>query len=114
MQLNWIALAVPVFLGFIALEYYVSNRRQQKTFQFAESVANLNVGIAERVTDMLTTGIFYLFFDHLPTLCAFLPSAEPMDLGFSFCCHRLCLVLVSPVSASNQPVLGGSYCTSPE
>ena len=46
MKINILAFAVPMFLAFMALEYWVSRRKGKKYFQFAESVANLNVGIA--------------------------------------------------------------------
>ncbi len=62
MNLNYIALAVPFFLFFMGLEYYYSKRKGKNFFQYAESVANLNVGIAERLLDIFTTGIFFFFF----------------------------------------------------
>ncbi|OLY92150.1 Sterol desaturase/sphingolipid hydroxylase, fatty acid hydroxylase superfamily [Cnuella takakiae] len=60
-----LALAIPLFLFFILLEYAAARRQKKQTHQYAESIANLNVGIAERVTDMLTTGSFYFLFDYL-------------------------------------------------
>lgn len=65
MQLNWMAFAVPFFLFFIGLEYYVSKRRNKNYFHFAESIANLNVGIGERLADLFTTGLFYFLFDYI-------------------------------------------------
>jgi alkylglycerol monooxygenase len=65
MRLNWIALAVPFFLFFIGLEYYFSTRKGKKYFHLPESIANLNVGIGERLADLLTTGLFYFFFDYI-------------------------------------------------
>ena len=44
MKLNYLGLAVPMFLFFIGLEYYYSKRKGKNFFQYAESVANLNVG----------------------------------------------------------------------
>jgi sterol desaturase/sphingolipid hydroxylase (fatty acid hydroxylase superfamily) len=56
-------LAVPVFTGLMLLEYYISVRREKHHyFSFDEAVANINVGIAERLTDLFTTGLFYYFF----------------------------------------------------
>ncbi len=65
MKLNYLALAVPLFLFFIGLEYYYSRRKGKNFFQYAESVANLNVGIAERLLDVFTTGLFFFFFDYI-------------------------------------------------
>lgn len=61
-KINILALAVPLFIGFILLEYFAGKKRKRKLHQFEESIANLNVGIAERVTDLLTTGAFYFVF----------------------------------------------------
>ena len=63
MQLNWLALAVPFFLLFMWLEYRYSLKKRQPVHHWNETIANLNVGIAERLTDLLCTGLFYFFFD---------------------------------------------------
>lgn len=65
MKLNYIGFAVPLFLFFIGLEYYYSRRKGKNFFQYAESVANLNVGIAERLLDVFTTSVFFLVFDYV-------------------------------------------------
>jgi len=65
MKLNYIALAVPFFALFMLLEYYISVRKNKKLHHFNESVANLNVGIAERIADLLTTGTFFFIFSWL-------------------------------------------------
>ncbi len=63
MQFNFMAFAVPLFTGLMYLEYYLSGKKGRgKEFQFNETVANINVGIAERLTDIFTTGVFYFFF----------------------------------------------------
>lgn len=62
MHLNYIAFAVPLFIFFIALEYHLSKRKKLSIHTFNESIANLNVGIAERLCDLLTTGAFYYVF----------------------------------------------------
>lgn len=65
MQLNYIAFAVPLFLFFIGWEYWYTKKKGKNFFQFAESIANLNVGIAERLTDVFTTGMFFYIFDYI-------------------------------------------------
>ena len=68
MSHTWIlALAIPFFLFFIGLEYYYSKKKQKNFFQFAESIANINVGIAERLTDILTVIPFFYFFKYIHT-----------------------------------------------
>lgn len=63
--LNLYALAVPLFLFFMALEYGIARRRGKPYFSFAHSVANLNVGIAERLLDVFITGSLYYYYDFL-------------------------------------------------
>ena len=65
MTLNLLAFAVPFFVFFILVEYWVARRQGKKYFSFATSVSNLNVGIAERVFDVFVTGLFYFVYDYL-------------------------------------------------
>lgn len=65
MKLNFLGFAIPMFLFFIGLEYYCSKRKGKNYFQYAESVANLNVGIAERLLDVFTTGLFFFVFVYI-------------------------------------------------
>lgn len=65
MKLDLIALAIPFFVFFMALEYYISRKKNKNIHQFNESVANINVGIVERLTDLLTTGSFFFLFTWL-------------------------------------------------
>ena len=73
MHFNFIAFAIPLFLFFIAWEYLYTKRSGKNFFQYAESVANINVGIAERLLDVLTTGLFFYFFDYIYKHYALLP-----------------------------------------
>ena len=65
MNLNYMALAVPLFLFFIGLEYVVSKKLGRNVFNFNSSIANMNVGVAERLIDMFTAAGFYFFYDYL-------------------------------------------------
>ena len=65
MKLNFIAFAIPFFIFFMLLEYYISKKRNKEVYRFNESVANLNVGIVERISDLLTTSLFFFVFDWL-------------------------------------------------
>ena len=65
MHHSYLAFAIPLFLFFIGLEYYYSKKKNKNFFHFAESVANLNVGIAERLTDVFTIVPFYYFFEYI-------------------------------------------------
>jgi len=65
MQLNFIAFAIPLFLLFIALEYWAARRKKMAGFHLPDTVANLSVGIAERLLDVFTTALFYSLYDYL-------------------------------------------------
>ncbi|TXJ27163.1 MAG: sterol desaturase family protein [Chitinophagaceae bacterium] len=65
MKLNYLGFAIPLFLFFIALEYLYSKRKGKNFFQYTESVANLNVGIAERLLDLFTTSLFFGVFVYI-------------------------------------------------
>ncbi|MBD2753168.1 sterol desaturase family protein [Spirosoma validum] len=65
MHFNWLAFAVPLFLFFMGLEYLVAKWQKKNYFHFNNSVANLNVGIAERLLDSFTVGIFYFVYKYL-------------------------------------------------
>ena len=65
MHFNYLAIAIPFFMFFIGIEYWYSKKKGKNFFQFAGSVSNLNIGIAERLLDVFTVGIFYYFFDYL-------------------------------------------------
>ncbi len=65
MALNYMALAVPLFLLLIGIEYWVSKRLGRQLFNFNSSIANMNVGVAERLIDMFTAGSFFFFYDYL-------------------------------------------------
>jgi sterol desaturase/sphingolipid hydroxylase (fatty acid hydroxylase superfamily) len=65
MKLDFIAFAIPFFVSFMLLEYYMSKRKNKTIHQFNEIVANINVGIVERISDLLTTGSFFFIFSWL-------------------------------------------------
>lgn len=65
MKLNYLALAVPLFLLFIYLEYTAARRRGLNYFNSRNTIANLSVGIAERLLDVFVTGYFFFFYDYL-------------------------------------------------
>ncbi len=78
MHLNFLAFSIPLFLFFIAWEYLYSKRSGKNFFQYAESVANINVGIAERLLDLFTTGLFFYFFNYVYENFALFPIKESL------------------------------------
>lgn len=65
MHFNYLAFAVPLFVGLMLLEFFVATRRGKKFFNFTNSIANVNVGIAERLLDTIVTGLFFFVYDYL-------------------------------------------------
>jgi alkylglycerol monooxygenase len=56
MRLNPIALAVPLFFAFIAVELLVAARRGRRVYRFADAIADLGCGITQRVLLLLFEG----------------------------------------------------------
>lgn len=65
LDFNILAFAIPLFVFFIGLEYYLSLRQQKKVHQFADSATNVGVGIAERLSDLYVSSLFYYVFDFI-------------------------------------------------
>ncbi|HEY8919356.1 MAG TPA: sterol desaturase family protein [Chitinophaga sp.] len=65
MHLNHMAWAIPLFLLLMGIEYGVARKKGWKYFSFSTSISNLNVGVAERLLDTFTIGIFYFVYDYL-------------------------------------------------
>lgn len=65
MKLNILAFAVPLFVSFMVLEYVVARRKKLPYFNLHHSIANISVGIAERLMDVWVVGLFYFIYDHI-------------------------------------------------
>lgn len=65
MKLNILAFAVPLFVSFMVLEYVVARRKKLPYFNLHHSIANISVGIAERLMDVWVVGLFYFIYDYI-------------------------------------------------
>ncbi len=65
MHLNFLALAVPFFLGLMFLEYMIAKKRNLPYFNLHNSIANVSIGIAERLSEVFVAGLFYFIYDHI-------------------------------------------------
>jgi sterol desaturase/sphingolipid hydroxylase (fatty acid hydroxylase superfamily) len=65
MKLNLLALAVPFFVVFMALEFFIARQKKKPVFNLHHSIANISVGIAERLLDVWVTGLFFFIYDYL-------------------------------------------------
>lgn len=65
MKLNLLAFAVPLFVVFMVLEYLVARKKKLPYFNLNNSIANVSIGIAERLLDVFVTGLFFFIYDYL-------------------------------------------------
>lgn len=65
MHTKYLAYAIPLFVILMVIEFWITKKQGQKLHNFQDTIANLNVGIAERLTDCFTAGIFYFVYDYL-------------------------------------------------
>ena len=58
-----VAFIIPAFFTFLALEYWIAKRsHKENLFSYESSVANISVGIAERLLNLFITGSFYTLY----------------------------------------------------
>ena len=77
MHFNYLAFAVPLFIGLMILEFFVAKRQGKKIFNFTNSIANVNVGVAERLLDTLVTGLFFFVYDYLNRHFVIISAGKP-------------------------------------
>jgi alkylglycerol monooxygenase len=65
MNLNILAFAIPLFTGLMLLEYFIAKKKKLPYFNLHNSIANVSVGIAERLCDVFVAGLFYFIYDDL-------------------------------------------------
>ncbi len=65
MQFNYLAFAVPLFIFFMLLEYAVARWLGKSYFNFTNSITNITVGIAERLSDVFVAGAFYFVYGYI-------------------------------------------------
>jgi alkylglycerol monooxygenase len=65
MHYQLLALAIPLFVVFMVLEFLVARKKKLPYFNLHNSIANISIGVAERLLDVLVTGLFFSFSDFL-------------------------------------------------
>jgi sterol desaturase/sphingolipid hydroxylase (fatty acid hydroxylase superfamily) len=65
MSSAYLAFAIPFFILLMLAEYYVAKKRKMNVFNLHNSIANVSIGIAERLTDILVSGSFYFLYNYL-------------------------------------------------
>lgn len=62
-SLNPVAFAIPAFFLFTGLEYVAACKQNKKhLFKFDSSIANMSIGVAERLLNLFLTASFYSLF----------------------------------------------------
>jgi len=62
-SLNYAAFAIPAFFIFTGLEYVIAcKQKKSHLFKFDSSVANISIGVAERLLNLFITASFYAVF----------------------------------------------------
>lgn len=66
MQLNYLAFAIPGFFLFLLLEYMAAKiKKRTDIFKYESSVANISIGIAERLLNLFISAAFYSLFTYI-------------------------------------------------
>ena len=65
MNINVLAFAIPLFTSFILLEYFIARKKKLPYYNLHNSIANISIGIAERLCDVFVAGLFYFIYDDL-------------------------------------------------
>lgn len=65
-KINYLAFAIPAFFLFVYLEYMLAVRKNKAhLFKYESSVANISIGIAERLLNLFIAASFYELFNYV-------------------------------------------------
>ena len=62
MESKYMLLAIPVFIFFMLLEYFIGKQQQKEFYQFADTITNLNIGMGNQLLYLFTKFIFFEFY----------------------------------------------------
>ncbi len=63
--MDYLALAIPLFLFFIGLEYVIARYQDRNVFSFEDTASNLSVGFTERLLDIFISGSSFFIYSYL-------------------------------------------------
>lgn len=63
--MNILGFTIPFFISVILLEFFISKKKGLKYFDLHSSVANISIGVAERLADVFVAGLFYFIYDKM-------------------------------------------------
>ena len=64
-RVNFIAFAIPFFVLLFVLEFYLAGKNRSRYFNLQNVIANISIGITERLIDVFASGCLYFMFDWL-------------------------------------------------
>lgn len=65
MHWNYLGWAIPAFLILIIAEWWYTRKKGLHYYELHNTVANISIGIAERLADVLVAGYFFYIYDHI-------------------------------------------------
>lgn len=65
MHWNYLGWAIPAFVALIAAEWWYTKKKGLPYYELHNTVANVSIGIAERLCDVLVAGYFYFIYDSI-------------------------------------------------
>ena len=63
MKYNFLAFSVPFFVLLIYIEFVITKKKKLAGFELHTVIANLSVGILERLLDVYTGAVFYFILN---------------------------------------------------
>jgi alkylglycerol monooxygenase len=65
MSFNILGFAIPFFVGLMLLEYFIAKKKNLPYFNLHTSIANVSIGVAERLSEIFVAGLFYFIYDDI-------------------------------------------------
>lgn len=65
MHFNVLAFAIPLFVCLMLIEFLVAKKKGLEYFGLHNSIANVSIGVAERLCEVLVAGVFYFVYGGL-------------------------------------------------
>jgi alkylglycerol monooxygenase len=63
MHVNILGFAIPLFIRVYFTGIYIAKKKGLQYFNLHNSIANISIGIAERLADVFVAGMFYFIYD---------------------------------------------------
>jgi sterol desaturase/sphingolipid hydroxylase (fatty acid hydroxylase superfamily) len=97
-----IALAIPLLVLSVVIEYLIDRRQQSKQYRLDSTISNMGCGVAEQITGFISKGLFFVgyasLYEHfrlhtfaLDSVAGWIALILLVDLifyGFHVACHR--------------------------